>query len=83
VESAFGSGVQRPFPTFPMLSAASFGHEAAGGSAAVADPDLGLAIGFTTDRYPASSGVSPMLSAVLPTILHCSAHSDRPRRTAS
>jgi CubicO group peptidase (beta-lactamase class C family) len=66
----FGSGVQRPFPLFTMLSPASFGHEAAGGSAVAADPVLGLAVGFTTNVFPASRGGSPAWMALQSTIRH-------------
>lgn len=52
VESHFGSGVQLPFPQLPWISAASFGHEGAGGSAAFADSDYGIAVGYTTDLFP-------------------------------
>jgi CubicO group peptidase (beta-lactamase class C family) len=71
VRSAFGSGVQRPFPQFPLLGPTSYGHEAAGGSAAFADIDAGLAVGFTTDVYPPNSGASQGFLGLLPVIRHC------------
>lgn len=71
VETAFGTGVQLPFPQFPMLGPSSFGHEAAGGSAAIADRDSGLTVGFTTSVQFPMTGASPMLLALLPTIKHC------------
>ena len=67
----FGSGVQRPFPAFPMLGPSSFGHEAAGGSVAFADPDSGLAVGFTTNVHPAVPGAHPTFLALLPSIREC------------
>ncbi|WP_285362825.1 serine hydrolase domain-containing protein [Microbacterium sp. LMC-P-041] len=69
VPSAFGAGVQRPFPRFPMTSANAWGHEGAGGCAAFYDPDRDLAVGFTTNAFPPYTGHSPMLSAVLPSII--------------
>lgn len=71
VVTAFGSGVQRPFPQLPLFGLASYGHEAAGGSGVVADADLGIAVGFTTSVHPALAGASPGFLALLPTIRHC------------
>jgi CubicO group peptidase (beta-lactamase class C family) len=68
VETVFGSGVQLPFPRLPWTGSNAFGHEGAGGSAAFADPDLDLAVGFTTDVFPASAGASPAFLALLPSI---------------
>ncbi|MFT4029629.1 MAG: serine hydrolase domain-containing protein [Protaetiibacter sp.] len=65
-----GSGVQLPFPQFPMLGPGSYGHEAAGGSVAFADTETGLAIGFTTDVFPHMHGGSRQFAALLPTIRH-------------
>jgi CubicO group peptidase (beta-lactamase class C family) len=67
----FGSGVQRPSPLLPMVGPGSFGHEAAGGSLAVADPELGLAVAFTTDVFPPSAGASLGAQALIATIGHC------------
>jgi CubicO group peptidase (beta-lactamase class C family) len=67
----FGSGVQRPFPQLPMLGSRSFGHEAAGGSAVVADEELGLAVGYTTNVFPSMNGASTGFLALLPAIRHC------------
>ncbi|MXZ64681.1 MAG: beta-lactamase family protein [Acidimicrobiaceae bacterium] len=79
IRTAFGSGVQLPFPHFPMVSADSYGHEAAGGSAVMASAELELAIGFTTNVFPNTMGVSPTLLALLPTVLSC-ARDESPRR---
>lgn len=65
-----GSGMQLPFPQFPMLGPTSYGHEAAGGSAAFADLDSGLAIAFTTSVFPHMHGNSRQFAALLPTIRH-------------
>jgi CubicO group peptidase (beta-lactamase class C family) len=66
----FGSGVQLPFPQFPMLGPSSIGHEGAAGAVAFADRGSGLAVGFTTNSRPASDGAAPGLLAVLGTIRH-------------
>jgi CubicO group peptidase (beta-lactamase class C family) len=71
VISHFGSGVQRPFPQLPLLGANSFGHEAAGGSAAVADPERDIAVGYTTNIYPSMNGASVGFLALMPAIQHC------------
>jgi CubicO group peptidase (beta-lactamase class C family) len=55
---SFGTGVQLPFPQFPMLGPGSFGHEGAGGAVAVVDPRRGLSIAFITDQYPTSNGAA-------------------------
>lgn len=70
VITAFGSGVQLPFPQFPLLGPGSFGHEAAGGSAVVVDPSRGISIGFTTNVHPPLTGAQPAFLALLPTIRH-------------
>lgn len=69
--TAFGTGVQLPFPRFPLLGPASFGHEAAGGSATFADVESGIAVGFTTDRFPVEAGAGVGFLALLPTLQHC------------
>jgi CubicO group peptidase (beta-lactamase class C family) len=67
----FGSGVQRPFPQLPLLTTASFGHEAGGGSLVAADPSSGLVIAFTTNVFPAVAGASAHALALLPAIHYC------------
>ncbi|WP_432990595.1 serine hydrolase domain-containing protein [Dactylosporangium sp. CA-233914] len=71
IDTHFGSGVQLAFPQLPLLGPRSYGHEAAGGSVAFADDDYGVAVGFTTNVFPAMSGASVALLAMLPTIRHC------------
>ena len=66
----FGVGYQLPFPQFPMLGATSYGHEAAGGSVAFADPESGLAVGFTTDLFPPMHGSSTQSHALMAVIRH-------------
>lgn len=69
VPTAFGAGVQRSFPRFPMTSPQAWGHEGAGGCAAFYDSDRDLAVGFTTNVFPPYTGHSPVLSAVLPSLI--------------
>jgi CubicO group peptidase (beta-lactamase class C family) len=66
----FGVGYQLPFPQFPMLTPTSYGHEAAGGSVGFADPELGLAVGFTTDVFPPMHGSSTQSHALMAVIRH-------------
>lgn len=68
----FGVGYQLPFPQFPMLGATSYGHEGAGGSVGFADPELGLAVGFTTDVFPPMHGSSTQSHALMAVIRHLS-----------
>ncbi|MET4639842.1 serine hydrolase domain-containing protein [Mycetocola sp. 2940] len=68
---AFGSGVQLPFPQLPLLGPSSFGHEAAGGSVAFADPDAGLAVGYTTSMFPPMAGSGIGFDTLLAGIRHC------------
>jgi CubicO group peptidase (beta-lactamase class C family) len=70
IPTSFGSGMQRPFPQFPMLGLASYGHEGANGCAAIADTELNLAIGFTTSVFPAVSGISQRFALLLTAIRH-------------
>ena len=55
---AFGTGVQLPFPQFPMFGPGSFGHEGAGGAVCVADPRRHLALAYISDRFPTSPGAA-------------------------
>ena len=71
VETAFSSGMQLPFPQLPFLGPHSYGHEAAGGSFAFADPDAGVAVAWTTDVHPRMAGASPAGIALVETIRHC------------
>lgn len=71
ITSAFGSGVQLPFPQLPFLGSGSFGHEAAGGSIAFGDRELGIACAFVTNAFPSMHGASASALALLPSIRHC------------
>ncbi|MDQ0615360.1 CubicO group peptidase (beta-lactamase class C family) [Microbacterium sp. W4I4] len=78
VSSTFGSGVQLPFPQLPFTGAASFGHEAAGGSIAFGDRELGLACAFVTNAFPPMQGASASALALLPSIRHCATADSSP-----
>jgi CubicO group peptidase (beta-lactamase class C family) len=71
IPTAFGSGVQLPFPQLPLLGAGSFGHEGAGGSVLAVAPSLGLAVAVTTGVHPALAGASPAALALLPAVGAC------------
>ncbi|MCS0498882.1 serine hydrolase domain-containing protein [Protaetiibacter mangrovi] len=84
VETAYSAGMQLPWPQLPWLGARSYGHEAAGGSFAFADPDAGVAVAWTTDVHPRMAGASPAGLALVATIHHClrSADGTEPGRHA-
>lgn len=71
VETAYATGTQLPWPQLPWLGPRSYGHEAAGGSFAFADPDAGIAVAWTTDVFPRMAGASPAGLALVDTIRHC------------
>jgi len=71
VETAFSSGMQLPFAQLPFFGPNSYGHEAAGGSFAFADPDQGLAVAWTTNVFPRMAGASPSGLALVDTIRYC------------
>jgi len=70
--------VQLPFPQLPLLGRTSFGHEGAGGSVAFADPESGLAVGFTTSAFPPLMGAGVGFDTLLATLRHLITHNDRP-----
>jgi CubicO group peptidase (beta-lactamase class C family) len=75
IHTAFGSGVQLPFPQLPFTGPAAYGHEGANGSLAFADRDLDLAVGYTTSVFPPRSGASVGILALLPSIRLCAERS--------
>lgn len=77
----FGSGVQLPFPQLPLLSPSSFGHEGAGGSVALADPESGLSIGYTTNVFPPLMGAGVGFDTLLATIRHSLTPTTNPLET--
>lgn len=66
--SRFGSGVELPHVYSPMLGGGSFGHQGAGGSIVVADPDRDVVVSFVTTHTQQTVGASDasmvLLSAV-------------------
>lgn len=51
VYQSWGAGVMVPSPWDPYLSAASFGHDGAGGHVSFADSDARLGFGYITNRF--------------------------------
>lgn len=66
----FGSGVQLPFPQLPFLGPRSYGHEAAGGSVAFADPDFDIAVGWTSSVFPPLMGANAGFLVLLTALRH-------------
>ncbi|MGW0854847.1 serine hydrolase domain-containing protein [Streptomyces sp. NPDC002690] len=58
-EDAFGLGFRRSSGQYPALSAYAFGHSGAAGSQAFADPEQGIAYGYTRRRYAYPGGEAP------------------------
>ena len=73
----YGTGFQLPFPAFPMLGPASYGHEAAGGTIALADTELGISVAFATNHFGHLPGAATEALAVLPAVRHCATASQR------
>ena len=67
----WGTGFLRPFPRQPMLGGASFGHDGAGGSIAVADPDRGLAFSHVINRMVSTPQVDRRTAALLAAVEAC------------
>lgn len=74
----FGSGVQLPFPQLPLLGPSSFGHEGAGGSVAFADPDYGIAVGYTTNTFPPLMGAGAGFDTLLASLRYALIDIERP-----
>lgn len=55
----FGLGFCLPFPRLPFGGDQAFGHDGFGGALSFADPETGLAFGFTTDLVPELAGADP------------------------
>lgn len=54
----YGSGVELSHAYFPLLGEGSFGHQGAGGSVAVADPESGLVVTYTSTQVGNTVGAS-------------------------
>jgi CubicO group peptidase (beta-lactamase class C family) len=52
----FGIVFQKPLPRRPFASYRAIGHDGAGGSLAFADPEVGLAFGYITNRLAPPGG---------------------------
>ena len=75
IRTAFGSGVQRPFPQLTFTGRTAYGHEGANGCLAFADQELDIAVGFTTSVFPPTSGASTAALALMPSIRFCAEQS--------
>ncbi len=60
----WGAGVELSSEAAPMLSPHSFGHGGAGGQAAFADPDTGIALGYLRNRLDFEDPMPPILAAI-------------------
>ena len=60
----WGAGVELSSEAAPMLSPRSFGHGGAGGQAAFADPDTGIALGYVRNRLDVEDPMPPILAAI-------------------
>jgi CubicO group peptidase (beta-lactamase class C family) len=73
VVTAFGTGLELPFPQLPYSGESAYGHEAAGGSYAFHDPELGISVGYTTNVFPHMHGSSIAGVALMAAVRHCAA----------
>jgi CubicO group peptidase (beta-lactamase class C family) len=70
----FGLAFGLPFPRLPFGGPHAFGHDGLGGGIGLADPDVSLALGFTTDLVPALTGADPAVWDVLEAARGCIGH---------
>lgn len=64
----WGAGVQLSSDVTPWLSTDTFGHDGAGGQTGIADPRLGIAIGYVRNHMDISDPVGPIIAALKPLI---------------
>lgn len=70
---AMSMGFWKNMPTFSPLGDGpnAFGHLGSGGARAFADPDRGLAIGYTTNFQTEGAGTGARVEAVVDTLMRC------------
>jgi CubicO group peptidase (beta-lactamase class C family) len=67
----FGLAFALPFPRLPFGGDGAFGHDGLGGSLGLADPKLGIALGFTTDLVPELTGADPAIWPIVEAVRDC------------
>jgi CubicO group peptidase (beta-lactamase class C family) len=63
-QQRWGAGVQLASPMLPWLSAASFGHDGAGGQMGFADPAYRIGLGYVTNYMHHTNRVGPIIEAL-------------------
>ncbi|WOE32516.1 MULTISPECIES: serine hydrolase domain-containing protein [unclassified Acinetobacter] len=63
--SRYGSGVELPHSFNPYLGGRSFGHQGAGGSVVVADPDNAIVLAYTCTHSASTVGISDQAIALM------------------
>jgi CubicO group peptidase (beta-lactamase class C family) len=76
----WGAGVQLSSAITPWFSPDSFGHDGAGGQSGIADPGLGVALGYVTNRMDVEDRVLPLVAEILRSIKHRPAHNEPQQR---
>lgn len=71
VETRFGTGFMLPGPELPLLTPHSFGHPGAGGSLAMADPELGASLAYTTVAMGPHLVSDPRATALVDAVRRC------------
>jgi CubicO group peptidase (beta-lactamase class C family) len=70
VEPPFSLGFIRPYRLMPLLGPRSFGHNGAGGSVAVADPDMAIGLGYVMN-FMRSDIRDPRVANLLAAVARC------------
>lgn len=60
----WGAGVQLSSDVTPWFGAQSFGHDGAGGQSGMADPQIGIGLGYVTNRMSPEDRVAPLISSL-------------------
>ncbi|MEU1089510.1 serine hydrolase domain-containing protein [Streptomyces sp. NPDC005576] len=71
-QDAFGLGFRRTSGQHPALSDSAFGHSGAAGSQAFADPEQGIAYGYTRRRYAYPGGEAPENARLVDAVVRAS-----------